>query len=414
LPITKRLVEQMNGTIDVQSELDKGSVFTVEFDQSFISDATIGAQVVDNLKSFRYSDNKRERNMRFTRISLPYAHVLVVDDHLTNLDVAKGFLRPYRMHVDCLTSGQEAIDAIRNEKVKYNAIFMDHMMPGMDGVEALGHIRDIGTEYAQNIPIIALTANAIAGNEKMFLSKGFQAFLAKPINYMELDSIVKKWVRDKSKESMLPSEIAEEEPETPDSAILTELSEIPGLNTNRGMVMYADDLEIYLSVLRSYCENTPAALEKLRGVTAANLPDYAINVHGLKGSTASIGAESISKKGWELESAAKAGNLSEVLRLNEGFIQDTRILINKLKSIFAKQDRKKATPHLAAPDRGVLEQLLHCLENFDMNGVDEAMDSLASMEYDVHNDLVTWLKVGIINGEFDEAVNRIAAVLGGE
>ena len=412
LPITKRLIEIMNGTIRAESEFGKGSVFTATFEQDFISDVTIGLEVVENLKSFRYSDNKRERNIRFTRIQMPYAHVLVVDDHMTNLDVAKGFMRPYGMHVDCVTSGPDAIAAIHAEKVRYNAVFMDHMMPGMDGLEALRHIREIGTDYARNLPVIALTANAIAGNEKMFLSKGFQAFLPKPINYMELDAILKRWVRDKSKEEPPQEGEAESAPDRHDDDILSELSEIPGLNTARGLVMYADSLDIYLSVLRSYCENTPAVLEKMHSVSEETLPDYAINAHGLKGSTASIGAEGVSKKAWELETAAKAGNLHEVLRINDGFLHDTKLLIDHIRPLIAKLDSKKATPRLAAPDPALLGELRRCLEVYDMQGVDDAMERLGSLEYDTGDGLVALLKADIISGDFEQAAARLTDALG--
>ena len=108
------------------------------------------------------------------------------------------------MQIDCVTSGQEAVELVRmgstaGEPV-YNAIFMDHMMPGMDGIETAKLIRRIGTKYAISVPVIALTANALVGNEQMFLDNDFQAFLAKPINILNLDSIIQRWVRDKSKE----------------------------------------------------------------------------------------------------------------------------------------------------------------------------------------------------------------------
>jgi CheY-like chemotaxis protein len=98
-------------------------------------------------------------------------------------------------------SGQESVDLIAAGVPVYDAIFMDHMMPGMDGIEAVKAIRGLGTEYAKNIPIIALTANAVAGNEQMFLDNGFNAFLPKPFNVMSLDSIIQKWVRDIKKEA---------------------------------------------------------------------------------------------------------------------------------------------------------------------------------------------------------------------
>jgi CheY-like chemotaxis protein len=109
-------------------------------------------------------------------------------------------IKPYGIKIDCATNGRQAVDIIQSEKIKYDAVFMDHMMPEMDGMEATALIRELGTKYAQNIPVIALTANAVAGNEQMFLENGFNAYLPKPINVMVLDSVVQRWIRDKSKE----------------------------------------------------------------------------------------------------------------------------------------------------------------------------------------------------------------------
>jgi CheY-like chemotaxis protein len=126
--------------------------------------------------------------------------VLVVDDFSMNLVVAAGMLRKYKMQVDCVQSGREAVDLIAAGEPVYDAVFMDHMMPGMDGMEAAKLIRSLGTKYAEKIPVIALTANAVAGNEQMFLDNGFNAFLPKPFNVMNLDSVIQRWVRKKDKE----------------------------------------------------------------------------------------------------------------------------------------------------------------------------------------------------------------------
>ena len=194
LSITKMLVERMDGKIFVESEYGKGSTFRFHIRQKFVSDKTISAEVVENLCNFRYAEDKRKAAKNLVRPDLNYASVLVVDDMPNNLDVAAALLGKYKMRVDCVTSGQEAINRINSGEPVYDAIFMDHMMPGMDGVEATAKIRAIGTKYAMTIPIIALTANAIVGNEQMFLDNDFQAFLAKPINVIQLDSIVRKWI----------------------------------------------------------------------------------------------------------------------------------------------------------------------------------------------------------------------------
>jgi PAS domain S-box-containing protein len=192
LSITKRFVELMDGEISVESEYGKGTVFRTRIRQGFVTDKTIGKEVVESLSSFRYSDKKKQEQKKLMRSNLSYARVLVVDDFSTNLDVAEGMLRKYKMKVDCVTNGQESIDLIAAGKPVYDAVFMDHMMPGMDGVEAVKAIRALGSEYAQNIPIIVLTANAITESENMFFDNGFNAFLPKPFNAINLDSIHKK------------------------------------------------------------------------------------------------------------------------------------------------------------------------------------------------------------------------------
>jgi CheY-like chemotaxis protein len=200
LALVKRMAELMGGTVSVESEYGKGSTFTLQILQKPLTDEPIGKDVAYSLSNMQFSQSKLARNSRLVRVKLPYARVLVVDDVLTNLDVARGMMKPYEMRVDCVTSGQQAIEAIQGENVRYNAVFMDHMMPGMDGIESADAIRALNTEYARKIPIIALTANAIQGTEKIFYQHGFQAFISKPIDIMELDSVIKKWVRDETKE----------------------------------------------------------------------------------------------------------------------------------------------------------------------------------------------------------------------
>jgi signal transduction histidine kinase/HAMP domain-containing protein len=194
LSITKMLAEMMNGEIGVESEFGIGSTFHVKIQQGYVNDQKVGAELVENLKNFSYRDKKQHASSKIVRPDLSYVKVLVVDDFIQNLEIAAALLGKYKMQVDCVLSGQEAIDRIKNEEPVYNAIFMDHMMPGLDGMETTQIIRGIDSEYAKNIPIIALTANAITGNEQWFLENGFQAFLAKPMNIMLLDSIIKQWI----------------------------------------------------------------------------------------------------------------------------------------------------------------------------------------------------------------------------
>jgi CheY-like chemotaxis protein len=200
LSITRKFAQMMRGEIKVESEYGRGTTFRVKICQGFVSNTIMDAETVENLRNFRLSEKKKLAQEKLVRADLSYAKVLVVDNFPTNLDVAAGMLRKYKMQVDCVTNGQDAINLVTAGKPVYDTIFMDHMMPEMDGIEATALIRALETEYAKNVPIIALTANAVAGNEQMFIDNGFNAYIPKPLNVLTLDKIVQKWIRDKSKE----------------------------------------------------------------------------------------------------------------------------------------------------------------------------------------------------------------------
>jgi CheY-like chemotaxis protein len=199
LIITKRFVELMGGEISVESEFGKGTVFRVRILQGLADYTPIGKETAENLRAFLYAEKKKQAQTKLMRPDLSYARVLVVDDFAMNLDVAAGMLRKYKMTVDCVDNGKDAVDLITAGSPVYNAVFMDHMMPGMDGMAATAAIRALDGEYAKNIPIIAFTANAVAGSERMFLDNGFNAFLAKPFNAKGLDSVVRQWVKESEK-----------------------------------------------------------------------------------------------------------------------------------------------------------------------------------------------------------------------
>ena len=404
LSIAKRLVELMDGEITVESEYGKGTTFSVRIRQGFITGEPLGQDVVENLRSFHYQDTKAHISSKLVRIDMSYARVLVVDDFQTNLDVAAGMMRKYKMQVDCVISGQDAVDRIDSGVPVYNAIFMDHMMPGMDGIEATKRIRALDSEYAKKIPIISLTANAIAGNEQMFLDSGFQAFLSKPIDIMKLDLILRQWIRDKSKEATIhaDSPLVALEPENSGSAI-----QIEGINEKKGLSLYGDDLELYLSVLRSYAANTPAVIDSLRFVSEENLAAYATDVHGLKGSSGSIGAEGIRSKAARLEAAAKAGDLVAVLAENETLLNDAQLLLTAVQGWLEKQDSISEKPRLPYPEPALLDNLRQCCEEFDMNGADAAMEQLESVCYDTGNDLIVWLREKIDISDFPAIAERI-------
>ena len=407
LSIAKRLVELMNGSISVESEYGKGSVFTVRFPQTFVSDSTIGPEVVNSLKNLRYSEHKRNQNASLIRIRLPYARVLIVDDVVTNLDIARGLMKPYGMQIDCVTSGQQAIDSVREEKFRYNAIFMDHMMPGMDGVEATRIIREIGSDYAKTVPIIALTANAVIGNEKMFMDNGFQAFISKPIEISRLDSVIRQWVRDRSAEKAEAGDDGENN-YAPDSKPDFFEPAIDGIDLEKGLERFGGDKGIYLNALHSYVTNIPPLLEIIRDATYENLDDYGTTVHGVKGTSWSICANDTGDRAEALERAAAANDFDFISANNQDFIESVEKLISGLGKLIGKTDAENVRPKKDMPDADLLASLLEACKKYDMDKVDAFIGELERYKYTADGGLAAWLQENAEETNFIQIVEKLS------
>jgi len=191
--ITRNLVHMMDGSISVKSALGKGTEVTVKLPQRTEgSGAMIGKEMVETLQQFKMSSASQTEKAQITYDPMPYGSVLIVDDVETNLYVAKGLLSPYELSMETANSGFEAIDKVKDGRV-YDIIFMDHMMPKMDGIEATKILREMGYEGT----VIALTANAIVGQAEMFMNNGFDGFISKPIDVRQLNATLNKMIRDK-------------------------------------------------------------------------------------------------------------------------------------------------------------------------------------------------------------------------
>jgi signal transduction histidine kinase/ActR/RegA family two-component response regulator len=199
LSLTKKIIDIMKGSIAVQNSLGRGTLFTVRLLHKYVNDEVISPDSIRKLKTFDSSVNRQQDDLSdMHRVQLTDTRVLVVDDVEINLEVAKGMLEPYGMKVDCVLSGKEAVELVRRGEPRYNAIFMNRWMPEMDGIAAVRIIRnEIEGDYAKTVPIIALTANAVTGNNSFFIKAGFQAVIAKPLNILKLDDIINKIINNK-------------------------------------------------------------------------------------------------------------------------------------------------------------------------------------------------------------------------
>jgi PAS domain S-box-containing protein len=415
LSITKELVELMGGVISVESEYGKGSVFTARIMQRVVDASPVGEATAKNLQLFRFMESRRSQGLKLMRSYMPYGRVLVVDDVETNLDVAKGLLLPYGLSIDYASSGVDAIDKIRaggsGFGPRYDLVLMDHMMPVMDGIEAVRIIRGLESDYAKMVPIIALTANALTGNEEMFLSNGFNAYISKPIDIMQLDVALNTWVRSKqSKDVLMQAEMENTARELEESqkppGILDNIY-IEGIDLAIGKERYSNETA-YLDIIRSYHLHTPALLGQLRELVRENLSEYVVVIHGLKGSSYGICANSVGKKAEELETAARAGNFEKVKAETNSFIEMAELLLLDLEDLLRKaSEAKGAKRRDARPDAGLLEKFLDAARRYKTTQMEDILAELESCDYDSGGELVAWLREQIDNLEYDAIRERL-------
>ena len=451
LSISQKMAKLMDGEITVKSEYGKGSLFTVRICQKSMGPEKIGKELAGKLAAFRYTFHRRNKDRSLVRAWIPYASVLVVDDMPANHTVTKGILKPYGLTVDCVSSGLEAIDRIQDETKKYNAIFMDHMMPDMDGIETVNIIRkELGatSEYARNIPIIALTANAIIGTEEIFLQNGFQAFLTKPIDILQMDRAINRWVRDKKLERKLRSKTAgAKSAEAGDSnspaaggdrrvpaarggnpfnraagegskhssltedpvieALLKAGENIKDLDIMSSLASMDWDKDTWIEVVRSFVETTPPLLEILKKPDSANLGKYSITVHGIKSVCFSFGARKAGEKAKELEERSVAGDLAFVEENNQNFTGMIKKLLEDLTVLLETVSQETRKPAKEKPDPEILEKILEAADSYNIRNLDEGIAILEKFSYTDDEELVQWLRKQCNSSDFAAIRERL-------
>ncbi|MCL2053240.1 MAG: ATP-binding protein [Oscillospiraceae bacterium] len=375
LSIAKRLVIMMNGEIGVQSEYGKGSSFSVTVKQKPVGDAVIGAKVSEQLQSFTYS--RKSGKMRVKRILMPYGSVLIVDDARTNLYVAKGMMTPYKLKIETAESGFAAIEKVM-EGNTYDIIFMDHMMPKMDGIETTKRLRSMGYDGT----IIALTANALTGNSEMFKQNNFDDYVPKPIDAQHLDDVLNKFIRDKHAEETV--RYAEDEAD--------EIAK-PDLNP-RIFEIFRRDAEKAAAKLRQTLESGDMKL-------------FTTTVHGMKAALANIGEHEKSAYAYSIEKAALRGDLEFIIDNAEDFIE---VLEELVKNLTPKEAANNDTG--IAEDKAFLKEqlseIITACKHYDDSAAYKALDLLKEKPW--KNETMTMLEeirdTLFLHSDFEEAAEK--------
>ncbi|MDR2477235.1 MAG: response regulator [Treponema sp.] len=413
-----------------------GDLPSFENAQAIVSPAY--AVPVANLLNGRETKAWQEKTE--VRFIAPKARILIVDDIATNLTVAEGLLAPYRMEVSACLSGREAVELVKRRE--WDIVFMDHMMPGMDGAEAAALIRAWETEQnsakgetRKPVSIIALTANAISGMREMFLEKGFNDYLSKPIEIAKLNEILGKWIPQEKQikggevspltapdrfagRAAQPPYVTRSGSVTPQSrgapppATPPGLPPIPGLDTVKGIAATGGTVAGYRQVLAIFSKDVQERLPLLqKEPPPESLPLFTTQVHALKSAAASIGASAISAEAARLEAAGKSGDIALIRETLDGFAQRLAELARSIRA--ALGESAAAGDQSGRTGLGPLfGELAGAVQAQKTEAIDRLLEELGRQPLDSNTrETLEQISNQVLIAEFDSALLLIKEVL---
>lgn len=329
LPLVTRLLQMMGSRLEIQSVYGKGTEASFAVEQGLSGGELIEKHLLEEEKTVSILQTEEDG------FSIPDARILVVDDNMMNLDLLTGMLHRINATVESATNGEEAIEKVKEST--YNLILMDHMMPVLDGVEALRVLK--AENLCPGVPVVVLTANAVAGVREQYLEAGFSEYLSKPVMAKDLYGLLKR---------ILPAELIvrsnEEKTEcVPDTVEVADrgfLEKLDFLNTAIGMSYCCDNEEFYKEMLRAFLQKN--RLEDIETFyERKDWKNYRILVHALKSTALSVGAEELSELAKQLEQAAKDDNVTFVLSNHEAAMKVYRDILGRIKECFAEKPAEK-------------------------------------------------------------------------
>lgn len=365
LTIVKGYVDMMGGTMEVDSVYEMGSTFSVLLEQKIISFEKKTEDVAEG-------NNTSIANKVRKRFKAPNARILVTDDNDINLKVIASLLKFYDIRVETASSGKKAVDLCMSNA--YDMILMDHMMPEMDGVEAMQRIRNLVDDDNYRSIILAVTANAIAGVKEMLIGEGFDNYISKPIDIAILEEMLLKYLPEnliitdetgmKPELAMKQEEIAREQCE----------NNLKSIDMEQGIACCGMDKEAYMEVLKIYYESVDNRIDDfLRFLEGKDYKNYVIAVHGLKSSSASIGAKEFSELAKAHEFAGKEGRYDFIHEGIDKLIADYRVIKHEVYNILLKEGLVQAEDFMLNITKEledeILESIYQMVNDLDLAGV---------------------------------------------
>lgn len=353
----------------------------------------------------------------YMNFTAPGASVLIVDDNEINLEVAAGLLEPLNMQIDMADSGKRALQMAAEKK--YHLIFMDHMMPVMDGIETTERLRQMEDEYYHTVPIVALTANALMDAREKFAKAGMNDFVAKPIEMKEICKCIKKWLPD---ELIIVNTDADTDTEgasakaggtsQADQAQSGALPELPGINSADG-VKYSGSEKLWYKLLGDFYKLIDAKANKIEKCLADNLiRDYTIEVHALKNTARMVGAAHLSEWFHRMEDCGNAGDVETIMAQTPGLLDELRSYKEILRPYGeAGNQNKKEVP--AAELIEILTNMKEAMDQFDLDTVDAAMQELEKCRIpDSCGQQMETLRVAVTDVMMEEVMNVADEMIG--
>ena len=374
MSITKNLLDIMGSKLEVSSVYGEGSCFSFVIMQPVRSLDKIG-----DYKS-RREEACDEASMD-EKFHAPNAEILIVDDVEMNLIVAENLLKRTKVKIETSLSGKKAVEMAKEKK--YDIIFLDSMMPEMNGEETMKAIR-ANCPLNADTPIIVLTAHAVKGAREEYLKMGYTNYLSKPLDAVKLEAMVQSYLPEEKIEIVDPNAVKDEESEAENEealSVIEKIAEIKGIDAEKGIEL-AGGQDVYEVICHNFHDTADTRISMLReAYDAKDIKNYTIQVHALKSTARLVGAYELSERAWQLEQAGRESNLEKIEADTEGVIEDYRKFYEEFDRIFNVDEEKPAKddrPLIAEDDiKANLYDLKELLEAFDFDTAKELMEAFA-------------------------------------